>query len=271
MRFRTRRRHHRLGSQGGYAMAALLVMVAVLTVLMSAAMPVWRRDAQREKEEELVFRGQQYVRAIRLYQAKMRTFPPSVDVLVQGRYLRKKFKDPITNSDFVPIGAAGGAAGQIGQAGQPGSAVQPEQTGLSTGSGQRGASAPTTTQMGQNPGTPTGGLGGGNVAGGIIGVVSKSKDESVRIYQGRTHYNEWQFVYVNAQPGGPGGVGGRGTPGGRGGQGVPGAPGGGRGRRIDERDGQFPGGPFPGRGVPPGGPGRGQPPVIRPPGGGPGL
>ena len=54
----------------GYAMAALLVMVAVLTVLMSVAMPVWRHEAQREKEEELVFRGLQYVRAIRLYQAK---------------------------------------------------------------------------------------------------------------------------------------------------------------------------------------------------------
>jgi Tfp pilus assembly protein FimT len=54
----------------GYAMAALLVMVAVLTVLMSVAMPVWRHEAQREKEEELVFRGLQYVRAIRLYQQK---------------------------------------------------------------------------------------------------------------------------------------------------------------------------------------------------------
>ena len=54
-------------------MAALLVMVAVLTVLMSIAMPVWRHEAQREKEEELVFRGLQYVRAIRL--TRQRTAP----------------------------------------------------------------------------------------------------------------------------------------------------------------------------------------------------
>ena len=39
-------------------MAALLVAMAVMAVLMSAALPVWRHEAQREKEEELVFRGQ---------------------------------------------------------------------------------------------------------------------------------------------------------------------------------------------------------------------
>ena len=44
-------------------MAALLVSLAVMAVLMSVAMPVWRHEAQREKEAELVFRGQQYVRA----------------------------------------------------------------------------------------------------------------------------------------------------------------------------------------------------------------
>ena len=30
--------------------------------------------------------------------------------------------------------------------------------------------------------------------GGVMGVASKSKDTSIRIYNGRTHYNEWQFV-----------------------------------------------------------------------------
>ena len=40
----------------------------------------------------------------------------------------------------------------------------------------------------------------GGAQGGIIGVVSKSTAESIRVYQGRTHYNEWPFVFVNAQP-----------------------------------------------------------------------
>ena len=32
--------------------------------------------------------------------------------------------------------------------------------------------------------------------GGVIGVTSKSKDESIKIYNGRTQYNEWAFVYI---------------------------------------------------------------------------
>ena len=33
-------------------------------------------------------------------------------------------------------------------------------------------------------------------AGGIIGVTSKSTDTSIRLYKGRSHYNEWAFVYT---------------------------------------------------------------------------
>ncbi|MCU0252314.1 MAG: type II secretion system GspH family protein, partial [Vicinamibacterales bacterium] len=52
----------------GYAMAALLVTLAVMSVILGMAMPVWRTVVQREKEEELIFRGRQYARAIQLYQ-----------------------------------------------------------------------------------------------------------------------------------------------------------------------------------------------------------
>ena len=58
------------GQERGYAMAALLVSLAVMSVLMSVALPAWRHEAQREKEAELVFRGEQYARAIALYRAK---------------------------------------------------------------------------------------------------------------------------------------------------------------------------------------------------------
>jgi type II secretory pathway pseudopilin PulG len=233
-------------------------MIAVMTILMSVAMPVWRREAQREKEEELVFRGLQYVRAIRLYQAKNQSFPPSVDTLVQGKYLRRKYKDPITNDDFVTLSAAGGAAGQIGAFGQN---TQPGQNAQSPQPGQRGqAPQPMQPQpsQGPQPSNPFGSA-GGQVMGGIIGVASKSKQESVRIYQGRTHYNEWQFVFVNVNPGGPGGIGGRGVPGGPGGQETPGGPGG-RGRGGRGRGGQVPSGV-------PGGRGPGSGPTVRPPGG----
>ena len=59
-------------------------------------MPVWKQMNRREKEEELVFRGQQYARAIGLFQRKMGpgVLPPNVDVLVDQRFLRESSKIP---------------------------------------------------------------------------------------------------------------------------------------------------------------------------------
>src|SRR6186997_1705668 len=94
----------RSGGERGYAMAALLVGMSVMAVLMSALLPVWTHMATREREEELIFRGKQYARAIGLFQRKFaNTAPPSIDVLVEQRFLRKKYEDPITNDDFQPI------------------------------------------------------------------------------------------------------------------------------------------------------------------------
>jgi type II secretory pathway pseudopilin PulG len=242
-------------------MAALLVALAVMAVLMSVALPVWRQQAQREKEEELVFRGQQYVRAIRLFQSKSQTFPTSVDMLVQGHFLRKKYKDPITNDDFDFIPAAG-VPGQPGQQGAPGGVGGRGAAGAAGGgrgtTPSSGVSSPNTgVSSPSRTGPQTGGAaGGGMIPGGMLGVRSKSKDESIRLYLGRNHYNEWTFTYVGQQPGGPGG---RGQPGG--------GPGGrGRGTGTDARGGPgFPGGVGGPPGTPGGIPGRpGVPPVGAP-------
>jgi type II secretory pathway pseudopilin PulG len=251
-------------------MAALLVALAVMAVLMSVALPVWRHEAQREKEAELVFRGQQYIRAIRLFQMKTQSLPTSVDMLVQGGYLRRKYKDPITNDEFEYIGA-GGVPGQQGQPGQPGQTGQPGQPGAGSGRGgstpSGSSSSSSSTNSTSSTSSSAGVLSGGTVPGGLMGVRSKSKDESIRLYLGRNHYNEWAFLFVSQQPGGQGGrgqPGGVGGPGGRGqpnqpGQpgGFPGGPGGGPGGRGGRGGPGGPGGanPFP---VPPvGGPGRG--------------
>lgn len=237
----------------GYAMAALLVALGVMSVLMMAVLPAWRFQAKREKEAELIFRGEQYARAVGLYQLKNRSFPPSIDVLVQGRYLRKKYKDPMTkDGEFQPLfaGANPGPGGSGGPAGSPQQGLNPQQP---PGPG-RGAST---------PGFQTG-------PGGLIGVVSKSKEDAIRIYRGRTKYNEWQFVFANNRgaPGGvnPGGQNVPGAPGGRG-RGTPGL--GGTGFPPTGPGGAGPGGrgvPGPGRGVglPGGGVGPGGP--VRPPG-----
>lgn len=234
----------------GYAMAALLVTLAVMSIVMSALLPVWRQQAQREKEAELAFRGEQYARAIYLYQAKFQAAPPSIDILVQQKFLRKKYKDPMTkDGEFQPLYVGsnpqpgmpqGGPAGTV-SGGRQGGGLTPPGTSV----GGLGTTTPTSIGSGQSAAGGTQLAGG---VGGIMGVVSKSKEASIRVYRGGTHYNEWRFVY-NAQ--GRGGMPGQRGPGiGPGGQPIPGRPG--RGQRPT-----FPG--QPGRGF---GPGRG----ARPPG-----
>ena len=119
-------------------MAALLVAMSIMAIMMTVVMPVWKQTAQREKEEELVFRGKQYVHAIGLFQRKFaNAYPPNIDVLVDQRFLRKKFKDPITNDDFALIAVGQGAPGGQGQTGPTG---QRGATGSTPGNAPDGAS-----------------------------------------------------------------------------------------------------------------------------------
>jgi type II secretory pathway pseudopilin PulG len=224
-------------------MAALLVALTIMAVFMSMALPAWRTVAQREKEAELIFRGQQYARAIVLFQRKYaNTFPPNVQILLDGHFLRKKYKDPITNGEFQPVYANQQAAGQPNAGG-----IVPTQ----------GQPAPQTTTVGG--GTTIG------AQGGIVGVASKSAATSLRVYNGHTKYNEWVFVaqQVSGRIGAPnasqtptGGINLPG-PGGRGGRGAPQLPDG----RIN-----FPPGQGPGRG-----PGNQAPGPFGPRGGGQGT
>jgi type II secretory pathway pseudopilin PulG len=225
----------------GYAMVALLVAMSIIAIMFTVAMPVWKQTAQREKEEELVFRGRQYVHAIGLFQRKFaNAYPPNIDVLVDQRFLRKKFKDPITNDDFVPIPVGQGAPGTqtpAGQRGAPGA----------SGQAQRQTQTQAPAQTGRATGPGIGGGPGGQTAGGISGVTSKSKAQSIRLYNGRGHYNEWAFVYIQQQQAaGAGGAPGSATPG--------------RGGQRGQQPGPFPGGQQPGQRGPgpfgPGGPGR---------------
>lgn len=246
----------------GYAMAALLVLLGVMAVALTVAMPTWRQMVQREKEEELVFRGKQYVRAIGLFQRKYAaSFPPDVDTLVSQRFLRKKYKDPMTEDGEFQLlhQMAALAPGQQGGRGGPGGQS-------SQGQSRGGAFTPPASATGGRFGT--GGFGTGTLGaqGGVIGVASKSTETSIRLYNGRNHYNEWQFVFLPTMTPGQG-LGRPGMPGGRG-MGPGGMGPGGRGMGPGGRGG--PGGGFgPGRGMGSGqGPG-GQPPQF-PGGRGPG-
>jgi type II secretory pathway pseudopilin PulG len=198
----------------GYAMAALLIAMSVMAILLTVALPTWKQTVQREKEEELIFRGTQYSRAISAYQRKYaNASPPTLNVLVEQHYLRKKFKDPFAiteDGEFQPLYVQTQGTGSSAQAGT-GAGAQ-----AGTGSGAQAGTAGTAAST-----TPSGG---------IIGVASKNPGQSIREYNGHTHYNEWQFIPLQQTTraggagaggaGGPGGFGPSGAgPGGRGAQG----------------------------------------------------
>jgi type II secretory pathway pseudopilin PulG len=227
----------------GYAMAALLVALSVMAILLSVALPVWRTAAQREREAELIFRGEQYAHAIELYSRRNGGYPSSLDVLEKGRFIRKLYKDPVAgNGDFQPVFVGQVIAGQPVAPRQPGGApgTTGGQAGQPTGAGPGARGG----RGGQPFGQPLGQtLGRGSAVGGgpIIGVVSRSTAESIGLYNGRGRYNEWAFVATAmaqqaGAPNGPEGATAPGLGGRRGGQPGP-QRGGGRG--------MFPGGPPP--------------------------
>jgi len=266
-------------TERGYAMAALLVGMAVMAIMLGVALPVWRTAMQREREAELVFRGEQYAHAIEIFQRRTGGYPPSLDVLEKTRSIRKLYKDPITGGDFQPVFVGQMIGGAPVTPGPPdrGALGQPARGGIAptpvAGRGQppnaRGAAPPSPfTGGGMGQGQFGAGQTATAAAGPIIGVVSRSTANSLRLYNGRGKYNEWAFVAVAAtqQAGAPTGAqtpalpGRGGPPGQRGAQPAQrGAPPGPRGLQPGQSGtgpGSTPRGfPFPGRGMQP--PGRG--------------
>src|SRR5687767_5833104 len=200
-------RHAGRSEEAGYAMAALLVGMSVMAILLSAAMPTWSHMVRREKEEELIFRGTQYARAINQYQRKFaNASPQTLDVLIEQRLLRKKFRDPMATDEkgefqlLYLSSRAGGPQGTTGT-GRAGGVGPGAGAGRGTGAGLGGGT-------GTGAGAP-GGVGGTystEPSGGIVGVASKNTGTSIKIYKEKTRYNEWQFIGMEqSQQAGPGG------------------------------------------------------------------
>jgi type II secretory pathway pseudopilin PulG len=251
----------RLSDEEGYLMVALIVAMSVMAIMMSAALPAWHTMMRREKEAELVFRGEQYARAIGLYQRKFANAPvPSIDELVEQRFLRKKYKDPIANADFVEVRPGTELPGQPSAPTGPTTQGQRPQSAQTSAASQSALAAQAAAARARALSTSQGRAGGTNA--GIVGVTSKSTEKSLRLYNGRGAYNEWVFMPVQqaARAGGPAGAAGaRGAGAGRAGAPVtPQGQGQGRGQGNNPGRGGFESRPIlPGRGATPTDSGRG--------------
>jgi type II secretory pathway pseudopilin PulG len=260
------RRH----SDRGYILITLILFVALIAIAAVVMVPVIAFQVKRDREEELIHRGVQYSRAMKHFVKKFGRYPTRIEELEntnQVRFLRRRYKDPITGKDFkilhmgdvqmafgagiagaVPAGGLNGAPGAPGAPGAAGGLGGPNGAmnnvamagglaaaqGINAGNpsqgpgiGGPGAAAVATQAGGQDaeensdedaapgatkpgtspaagaagaPGAPAGatgtGLGAQTFGGGpMVGVASTSKEKSIRIFNKKEHYNEWQFVY----------------------------------------------------------------------------
>ena len=97
-----RKAARRAESEEGFILLMVLFLAVLLLVALAVAAPRVAISIQRDKEIELVHRGEQYKRAIKLYYKKFGAYPTSIDQLLNTdniRFLRKRYADPITGKD----------------------------------------------------------------------------------------------------------------------------------------------------------------------------
>jgi len=100
----------------------IMFVLAILVLSMAVATPTVINDLTREKETEMVWRGKQYVRGIRLYYQKAHRFPAEVDDLTKPkvagvRFMRQAYKDPMNTVDgswrLIYLGPGGTLIGSL--------------------------------------------------------------------------------------------------------------------------------------------------------------
>lgn len=196
-------------SEAGASFAALMAAITIMLIGLGVAAPTWHYLAQDDREQELLFRGMQIVKAIE----RSKQHPTSLKLLVDGKFLRpalwaEKKQDPITKGpwrlihennplDMVGCGGPGAPPGAQPNAVDPNASTQPRPQATGQGATPQ-PTAPASPQASPQATTQPGGSDSGPLGitsvGPIIGVRSTSHDQSLRVFWGKNHYDEWCFV-----------------------------------------------------------------------------
>lgn len=209
---------------------ALLLTMALLSIGFVTISEGIAFQIRRDREEEFIHRGLEYSRAVRKYVKQFNHYPTSIDALENSnnmRFLRKRYKDPITGKEFKllyygdletfypnnslpsslavvtpqpPKPAQTGNA--LSQDSLPTNAANNEQA--SAGNVVNGIAVDDATaqilaqlpdaadsQPTVQPADPSEAASGRA----IVGVTSYSNRETIRVFNKKNHYNQWQFVY----------------------------------------------------------------------------
>jgi len=230
--------------ESGYTLLGVMFLLALFSLWLSVAVPRISRQIQRDKELECLNRGRQYARAIRLFYRHSGNFPTNIEQLDNTdslRFLRKRYRDPVTNSDWKLVYQGDvkpdmldhgrqffGVPFLASSAPLPPGVIAPAATTspFSFDASDRGAEGSQTIDPASKQVSPPAGAsaqldGGvestvfGDTSGGvnpaignrgIVGVSSHSTKRSILIYRRQTHYSDWQFIYDPASDGIVGGL-----------------------------------------------------------------
>jgi type II secretory pathway pseudopilin PulG len=149
----------------------VLFAIMVIGLLLGLAGQTWSQVMQREREEELFFRGDQYRRAIESYYTAspggQGSYPRSLDDLLKDprspqikRHLRKRYLDPFSNKEFELIGSGGNVKGET-----------------------------ITAQS-------LGGIKGVRSTSSLVPFRQDGFAEEYEMFKGAPNYNKWEFVYM---------------------------------------------------------------------------
>jgi type II secretory pathway pseudopilin PulG len=209
---------------GGYALLILLMLATVMIIVLSATLPSISTQGQREKEEELIFRGNEYARAIAMFRRQFRRFPTETKELLRTngvRFLRREYRDPMTKSGkwrFVHADASGTPIDSRTIARPKASKPLGDKPSMFTDEREREKKESEPASESDSEKEKSSFFGGaGDLKGAfIIGVASTSNKNSIRVLNNKTRYSDWEFLGIEMGSGGmvPG-SGGAGMPGGQ--------------------------------------------------------
>ena len=166
----------RRSQESGFAFLLALVAILVMVALTATVLEIGATQNRRAHEEETIWRGQQYVRAIRLYYHKTGKYPQTIDDLTKGlpelHFLRQQYKNPTDPGEgawrFIYVNQAGQIIGSTKFANlqqmalldlnggvMPGAQQIPGQPGIPVSSLSNSGSNSDLSQ-GQNPGNGNG-------------------------------------------------------------------------------------------------------------------
>src|SRR6266436_4830812 len=109
-------------NEHGYALLVVVFLTTVLLISTVSIAPNVLTEGRREKETEMIWRGKQYTRGVKLYYRKMGKFPTSLDDLTKPklgslRFMRQAYKDPMNKKDgewrLIYVGPTGQLIGSL--------------------------------------------------------------------------------------------------------------------------------------------------------------